>query len=482
MCLYRQFSFVLVVAILASAGLAIAAAQSPRLQIDGPEDNKITITLRDVPEPIMPEPIVSVGGITAKNVPGSLKRNPDNALFFAAELPADIKPGKTTLSVEIGGEIIRPEPLFDIPDPLVEAGKQPTIMSVSPQGGLPHDTVKITGKNFGDKVDQVSVLLGDISSPFPPVALTHPDRNGLQELVFAIPYPKPDNGILGGRTLYHYADLTVTVHDREANWKHLTIVHPKGLWKLAGLSLALCLTFLAPLLALLPMQLVITAVGLLGGALVYALIPDLFWIIPAVLALATLMLIAGAKKHYESWQPVARTLFLDKVSNTYSLSKCQAFAWTVVLIGSYLYFALGRGLLLGTEAIPDFNVGLLGLLTISYGGLVLARGINSKSPKNDLAPQPPRLSNLITEGGIISITRLQLVGFTLTAIVIYLYYVCGADLFANGLPDIPPTLNGLLAVSQGGYLGGKIVGDMAVNPVLPMGRPQDDIPAKVGGE
>ena len=163
-----------------------------------------------------------------------------------------------------------------------------------------------------------------------------------------------------------------------------------------------------------------------------------------------------------------KSVILDHRTNTYSLSKCQAFVWTFVLIGSYFYLAVGKSLIFGKGAIPDFNASLLVLMGISYGGSLAAAQLNRFFPKKDLAPPPPGLIDLISEGGEISLPRLQLVGFTITAIIIYLYNVSGADFLSKGLPDIPPTLLGLLGISQGGYLGGKLVsGRMSVNYILP---------------
>ena len=177
-------------------------------------------------------------------------------------------------------------------------------------------------------------------------------------------------------------------------------------------------------------------------------------------------------------------VFLDKKSNTYSLSKFQAFSWTVVFLGSYFYVGIGSGLILGKGEIPDFNPSLLWLMGISYGGLLVSSGASRKWPKKDLEGSPRSWSNLIMEGGEISIPRLQLVGFSITAIILYLYNLTVANVVANGLPDVPPTLLGLLGVSQGGYLTGKVVGGkVAVNYVLPrripLGTP--DITLAVSG-
>jgi len=103
---------------------------------------------------------------------------------------------------------------------------------------------------------------------------------------------------------------------------------------------------------------------------------------------------------------------------------------------------------------------------VSYFGLLAAQGV--KKPKNDLKDTPLQLSSLFSEGGEVSLSRFQLVGFTITAILVYLYYLFDPQMYINGLPEIPPTLPGLLGISQGGYIGGKMVGEhMAVNNVRP---------------
>lgn len=138
------------------------------------------------------------------------------------------------------------------------------------------------------------------------------------------------------------------------------------------------------------------------------------------------------------------------------------------MIYSYFYLAIGTGLILGKGDIPPFNPSLLGMMGISYGGMLIARGSSIRNPKKDLTETPRQLSDLISEGGEISLPRLQLLGFTITAIIIYLYYLTSANLFVNGLPDIPSTLLGLLGISQGGYIGGKVAGGrLAVNYAVP---------------
>jgi prepilin signal peptidase PulO-like enzyme (type II secretory pathway) len=160
-------------------------------------------------------------------------------------------------------------------------------------------------------------------------------------------------------------------------------------------------------------------------------------------------------------------ILLDVETNTYSLSRFQAFAWTVVLLGSYFYIAICTGLVLRDGVIPDFNPSLIGLMSISYTGLISSHFLGKKNPKNEIKGQPPELSNLFATNGNIDISRLQLLCFTIVAIAVYLYNLIISNTL-SGLPDIPPTLHGLLLTSQGSYIGGKLFGDkIAVNRIFP---------------
>ena len=106
-------------------------------------------------------------------------------------------------------------------------------------------------------------------------------------------------------------------------------------------------------------------------------------------------------------------------------------------------------------------------MSISYTGLISSHFLGKKNPKNEITDQPPELSNLFSSGGIVDISRLQLLFFTLVAIAVYIYNLA-IDNTLNGLPDIPPTLHGLLLTSQGSYIGGKLFGDkIAVNRIFP---------------
>jgi hypothetical protein len=379
-----------------------------------------------------------------------------------------------------GEQTLKSEPLSEILDAMCEAGKQPLIHAVQPAGGLPSATIRVTGLNFGNDVRKVSVVMGnrDTQIGLGAISISKPDDQGVQTLVFAIPTAKEGNReterdneqfkqILGDSSICRHAILTLSVNGKTANYEHVNVLHPHGLWKIAGLSLGLVIILLSPLLAVLCWRVAVTSVLVLGSLLTFTLISDYGWILAVLFLSLALTLLFLSRAKQAALEPVLRTLFIDKDTNTYSLAKVQAFAWTIVIIGTYVYFAVGRGLLIGDFGIPDLSPGLLSLLSISYGGLILSRGISTKIHKNDFAPIPPQWTNLVTEGGAVSITRLQLLGFTISTIAVYLYYVSSTDLFAKGLPEIPLTLSGLMGISQGGYLGGKMVNNRAVNYIIP---------------
>ena len=301
---------------------------------------------------------------------------------------------------------------------LSKAGKQLELIELKPESGMEGDNITIVGKNFGANLKNITVVLetqGVKGESLRPFSLSDLDAQNQQELKFDIPATKD---LLGGHWLTNKVNLQVKVNDQTSNDKKLTIVPTNWRAKVALLALIL------------------------------------------IVVLLIFLKVAVAK-----WE-FLKTLFIDKQTNTYSLSKCQAFTWTLILIWSYFYLVIGTGLIIGRRAIPDFNLSLVCLMGVSYFGLLAAQGV--KKPKNDLKDTPLQLSSLFSEGGEVSLSRFQLVGFTITAIFVYLYYLFDPQILINGLPEIPPTLLGLLGISQGGYIGGKIVGEhMAVNNVRP---------------
>lgn len=316
-----------------------------------------------------------------------------------------------------------------------QPSQQPLIKKVTPEGGTSGDTFTITGKNFGKDIDGVEILFFDTSlsggkelietTSIKPFYFTT-ETKGDSEIRFSIPLGMD---LMEGNPIKNSVLIQVVVNGRPSNYQSLTVIAPN--WRLytAILSIIIVILFMG--------------------------------------SIALLVRKANVRT-------IIELILIDKATNTYSLSKFQAFTWTIVLIGSYFYLGVAQGLLLRNGVIPDFKTSLIVLMGISYGGLITANGLQAKKPKNEIRDKKPEWSNLISVGGSIDLSRLQLFGFTIVGILLYIYNLYTSNPLA-GLPDIPPTLLSLMGVSQTGYLGAKAMGDkVSVNflspKVVPIGK------------
>lgn len=347
---------------------------------------------------------------------------------FEIILYSKIEPGEANVQlfrIEGEEENLVANYRIEIPERYSNPGKQPIVYFITPEAGKRGDTITVTGKNFGNDIDDIVLYFGEFIKTEQgevyreilerkPFYLSSVNEEGNQELKFHI----PSRTDLTEDYLYkRNLTLQVNVNGR-----------PSGLLKLVVLTES------------------------------WKLWLGLFSIL--ILALLYLCLVFILKKFN-----FLDMLFIDKTTNTYSLSRFQALIWTVVLIGGYFYIAICNGLLLGTGVIPDFPPSLIGLLSVSYVGLIGANGLGSKKPKNEIIDTPPQLSNLFSSGGSIDMARLQLFAFTVVGTLIYLYNLFKVNPL-NGLPEIPTTLLGLMGVSQTGYLSGKVLGDKAIVNML----------------
>jgi hypothetical protein len=311
----------------------------------------------------------------------------------------------------------------------------PTIHSISPTAGIEGELITFRGKNFGENPQAINIYISDsrpertypsfgekelavLKAQFVSLA----DTEGFQEIRFIVPsdiVKKIDNGKFLRNKVKFRMLVNYSLASPESNSaSEFDLLHPR--WKK--------IMFFSSIMAML---------------LFLGFIPLL------------------TKK----WNFIPYML-IDKQTNTYSLSRFQAFLWTVTLFGSYLYVAICYGILKDNE-IPDFNVTLLGLMGISYGSLISSTHLARSNPKNELKERNPRFADLITSNGSIDITRFQMFGFTILTIGLYIFNLYNADIL-QGMPEIPATLHGLLLSSQAGYLGGKVTGDkIVVNQVIP---------------
>ncbi|MEM7181690.1 MAG: hypothetical protein AAF518_12305 [Spirochaetota bacterium] len=318
--------------------------------------------------------------------------------------------------------------------------QQPLVLKLDPNGGEEGSTITVNGKNFGEDIDNIivefvesesfqnpdGITIERYISEIKPFFLSSTDAEKNQTIRFSIPIGKNllqdsyEDPSYNKKVIFRNpVKMRVIVRGRPSDYITFSVL--PGTWKVKTL-----------LLSILVVTILLGSISIMTKKLNY---------VPLIL--------------------------MEPATNTYSLSKFQALAWTITLLGSYFYLAIAHGLLLRNGQIPDFNPSLLVLMSISYGGLLTAGSIGTKKSKNEPSETPPEFKNLFMEGGVISLPRLQLFGFTVVGILIYIYTLYTSNLL-QGLPDVPPTLLGLLGVSQGGYLGGKAMGDPThINLVSP---------------
>ena len=151
------------------------------------------------------------------------------------------------------------------------------------------------------------------------------------------------------------------------------------------------------------------------------------------------------------------TLFIDKETDTYSLSKLQFYLWTLVALVGYVYAFLGHCLVQGQLALVDVPSGLSGLLAISASTAAMATGIHTIRGAKGAGPVQPSFGDFLTTGGIVAPERLQLLVWTFVGCAGFLFVVVATDPGnVQGLPQVPDGLLLLMGVSSFGYVGGKV--------------------------
>ncbi|MCB1188953.1 MAG: IPT/TIG domain-containing protein [Leptospiraceae bacterium] len=315
---------------------------------------------------------------------------------------------------------------FIAPPRMDEPSKQPIVQKLHPLGGVAGDTIVITGKNFGDSIDKVSIEFltkkGDnlnywkeevLGSTIPFVLSkeeSNDDKKEINETIrFSVPgHPKLNSfdirEWLFGKTIY----VRVLVNHRPATLERFTILNSN--WKIIIIIISILVT---------------------------------------IVFIGSLAFIIHHKQFYAF-------IVLDTKTNMYSLSKVQAFAWLVALLGSYFYVAICSGIILQNGKIPDFNYSLIGLMGISVGGLLTSNYLDNKTEKTKRKEKPLLIDLVMSSDGEIQLPKLQLLGFTAISIIIYIFNLLQSNVLA-GLPDIPNTLHTLLLTSQGGFIGGKAI-------------------------
>jgi hypothetical protein len=204
--------------------------------------------------------------------------------------------------------------------------------------------------------------------------------------------------------------------------------------------------------------------------------------IAAVIALGVLaILYLVVSVSTNNWNPLKLVEGEDKQPST---SKFQWFIWLTIVLFSYVFLWVLRARQGDYGAINTVPSNLLAVLGFSTVTAVGAKGITVGYLKSGAISQPdPDTAAgglLVDDSGVPELAKIQMIGFTLVAVLIFL-----ADVLhqARGphpgaqLPNIDSSLLVLMGISQGGYLGKKLV--TITTPVLTAMVPTTGPPGSV---
>jgi hypothetical protein len=159
------------------------------------------------------------------------------------------------------------------------------------------------------------------------------------------------------------------------------------------------------------------------------------------------------KRHSPFW-----SFFIDKQTNSYSLSKVQFLLFSSVFVFGYLYVFLCRWLVQWQFALPDVPSSFAGILAISAGTTLASAGATAARGSKGAGPMGPTPADFICSGGQVIPERFQFFVWTLVACIGFLALLVSQDPSTiDKFPSFPEGLLYVMGVSAGGYLGGKLV-------------------------
>jgi hypothetical protein len=149
--------------------------------------------------------------------------------------------------------------------------------------------------------------------------------------------------------------------------------------------------------------------------------------------------------------------FIDKQTDSYSLSKFQFLSFSSVFVFGYLYVFLCRWLVQWQFTLPDVPSSFTGILAISAGTTLAAAGATAARGSKGSGPMMPTAADFICSGGQVIPERFQFFVWTLVACIGFLALLVSQDpATIDGFPSFPQGLLYVMGVSAGGYLGGKL--------------------------
>lgn len=162
-------------------------------------------------------------------------------------------------------------------------------------------------------------------------------------------------------------------------------------------------------------------------------------------------------------------IILDKDTNRLSLPKVQVLVWSVMLGFGFTYYSLMDWLVNPNGVMPDFPGTLLILLGVTSGG-ALINNAQVKRTFSGTRAASPSIRDLVSQGSEISLTKLQLVVFSLITLALYGTYLSDDNLVFTGMPEVPTNLLLLMGISQGSTIAGHTM-EAPANPAVTSNPP-----------
>ncbi len=198
------------------------------------------------------------------------------------------------------------------------------------------------------------------------------------------------------------------------------------------------------------------------------------WIAAVILALLVLLVggLLGVSKGAHQVAGVQLSLlsalFLDKATDTYSLSRAQFYAWTGAAVFGYSYLTIAWSFLQGRLEFAPIPDNLPGILIASATTATVVVGLNNSKPKGAGSVQPS-LADFISTGGMAVPERLQFLVWTVLGVLTFVFLIVMADPATIAtLPSIPDRFLYLMGISSAGYVGGRLArkGGPVVDDIL----------------
>ena len=189
------------------------------------------------------------------------------------------------------------------------------------------------------------------------------------------------------------------------------------------------------------------------------------WLVPAIscviaLAFAGVVVLLTWQLRpvfIEGKQYLISALFLDKETNTYSLSKLQFYVWTFVAAFGYIDLIISRNFYQNFTGLPPVPAGLPGIVAIAAGTAVGAQVITGINGPKGAGQTKPSLADFVTTGDVVAAERVQFFVWTLVGALAFFVIIWVADPRAmTDLPEVPWSLLSISGLSAFGYLGGKL--------------------------